>query len=117
MIRRPPRSTLFPYTTLFRSGRGRVWRAVSHDRGRGQRAGRAIPPREVSSRGARAVARFHPLDPVTLVRVSFVDVYVLRQAVSGLEILVLRRSAAGRSPGSGGTVPGTVQAGGSALPR
>src|SRR3712207_8784363 len=25
MIRRPPRSTLFPYTTLFRSG-GAVWR-------------------------------------------------------------------------------------------
>src|SRR3712207_8150886 len=24
MIRRPPRSTLFPYTTLFRSGYGRV---------------------------------------------------------------------------------------------
>src|SRR3712207_7226440 len=24
MIRRPPRSTLFPYTTLFRSSRGRV---------------------------------------------------------------------------------------------
>src|SRR2546422_3061443 len=24
MIRRPPRSTLFPYTTLFRSGRARV---------------------------------------------------------------------------------------------
>src|SRR2546425_11346995 len=28
MIRRPPRSTLFPYTTLFRSSRGS---AVSHD--------------------------------------------------------------------------------------
>src|SRR5687767_15674717 len=28
MIRRPPRSTLFPYTTLFRSrGAGRAWRA------------------------------------------------------------------------------------------
>src|SRR5438105_8655352 len=28
MIRRPPRSTLFPYTTLFRSrGCGRGWRA------------------------------------------------------------------------------------------
>src|SRR3712207_7183104 len=33
MIRRPPRSTLFPYTTLFRSiraliaGRGRLWRS------------------------------------------------------------------------------------------
>src|ERR1035437_4662238 len=25
MIRRPPRSTLFPYTTLFRSGATRVW--------------------------------------------------------------------------------------------
>src|SRR3712207_6972057 len=27
MIRRPPRSTLFPYTTLFRSGRGSPRRA------------------------------------------------------------------------------------------
>src|SRR3712207_6863949 len=26
MIRRPPRSTLFPYTTLFRSG---LWRAIA----------------------------------------------------------------------------------------
>src|SRR2546426_7742184 len=31
MIRRPPRSTLFPYTTLFRSGRQR------RQQGRGQR--------------------------------------------------------------------------------
>src|SRR2546422_1991674 len=32
MIRRPPRSTLFPYTTLFRSReRGRVARAVRRD--------------------------------------------------------------------------------------
>src|SRR3712207_7600336 len=28
MIRRPPRSTLFPYTTLFRSGLGEVARLV-----------------------------------------------------------------------------------------
>src|SRR2546426_8660263 len=27
MIRRPPRSTLFPYTTLFRSHLAHVWRA------------------------------------------------------------------------------------------
>src|SRR3989442_13544802 len=33
MIRRPPRSTLFPYTTLFRS---------TYGRGRGQRAGRRV---------------------------------------------------------------------------
>src|SRR6202047_5481616 len=33
MIRRPPRSTLFPYTTLFRSGRGRdARRACGADR-------------------------------------------------------------------------------------
>src|SRR3712207_8306611 len=30
MIRRPPRSTLFPYTTLFRSGRGRHPRPGHH---------------------------------------------------------------------------------------
>src|SRR3712207_8869484 len=34
MIRRPPRSTLFPYTTLFRSGR------LDARRGRGLREGR-----------------------------------------------------------------------------
>src|SRR3712207_6749090 len=51
MIRRPPRSTLFPYTTLFRSGRvaaarraGRraVAARVGHGRGQG-RAGAAAP--------------------------------------------------------------------------
>src|SRR5437660_8574615 len=29
MIRRPPRSTLFPYTTLFRSHRAKFWRCCS----------------------------------------------------------------------------------------
>src|SRR2546422_5990636 len=54
MIRRPPRSTLFPYTTLFRSPlRGRAPRGVPrdghlprrHDRGRGgaRRHPRALP--------------------------------------------------------------------------
>src|SRR5437773_3884639 len=33
MIRRPPRSTLFPYTTLFRSGSGRPDRRRRPDRG------------------------------------------------------------------------------------
>src|SRR2546422_2223449 len=43
MIRRPPRSTLFPYTTLFRSpsgGRGRAARRLLSGRGRRCRAGR-----------------------------------------------------------------------------
>src|SRR2546427_9090587 len=33
MIRRPPRSTLFPYTTLFRSGRGVFLAGTQHDDG------------------------------------------------------------------------------------
>src|SRR3712207_6992096 len=35
MIRRPPRSTLFPYTTLFRSCRKRGVRKLPHARGQG----------------------------------------------------------------------------------
>src|SRR2546428_9766925 len=34
MIRRPPRSTLFPYTTLFRSEGGTGSRGATHRRGR-----------------------------------------------------------------------------------
>src|SRR2546430_5317561 len=47
MIRRPPRSTLFPYTTLFRSRRaadGSHWRALS---------GRRDAPRRTTSCAAR----------------------------------------------------------------
>src|SRR5260221_1369227 len=44
MIRRPPRSTLFPYTTLFRSDRARHdhWDA-SHGAGTGGRGGTECP--------------------------------------------------------------------------
>src|SRR5438034_7586531 len=34
LIRRPPRSTLFPYTTLFRSNQTRPWRSRYGSRGR-----------------------------------------------------------------------------------
>src|SRR3989475_13052791 len=49
MIRRPPRSTLFPYTTLFRS------RPVGRPRGRRRPSRRGLP----RARGARA--RAHPV--------------------------------------------------------
>src|SRR2546430_11225012 len=55
MIRRPPRSTLFPYTTLFRSVRGRgtdaprVWRE-----GRPRRAGLKSWSRRDRSEGTRS---------------------------------------------------------------
>src|SRR5256885_3235536 len=46
MIRRPPRSTLFPYTTLFRSHRGGEIEAVAPPRLRLERAeeARRVPP-------------------------------------------------------------------------
>src|SRR3712207_8844228 len=53
MIRRPPRSTLFPYTTLFRSG-GRVLRTKGRRRPR-----RAVSagPDGADDRGGAASAR------------------------------------------------------------
>src|SRR5690349_23409479 len=50
MIRRPPRSTLFPYTTLFRSGRAR--RRAARDRVRARRRARRRLPRH--ARGVRS---------------------------------------------------------------
>src|SRR3989442_3193103 len=53
MIRRPPRSTLFPYTTLFRSqgrrrdGRGGA-REPGSEPGRARHAGRRLPRRRRS---------------------------------------------------------------------
>src|SRR5260370_18689796 len=41
MIRRPPRSTLFPYTTLFRSSRRRRRRGWGRETWRAPRRGRA----------------------------------------------------------------------------
>src|SRR2546426_9157145 len=52
MIRRPPRSTLFPYTTLFRSRRGRAPGGVArHDHGRRLAAGEPIGPQAVRVAG------------------------------------------------------------------
>lgn len=48
---------------------------------------------------------------MTTFRVAFVDVYVLREGVAGLEALVLRRSAAGRCPGAWEVVHGSIEAG------
>src|SRR2546422_2051728 len=44
MIRRPPRSTLFPYTTLFRSGGSGCERDLGHD-GLGPRPHLLVHPR------------------------------------------------------------------------
>src|SRR5258708_26242847 len=57
MIRRPPRSTLFPYTTLFRSCRARPPRRSSSTRGRRRLRG-LHPARRPCPRG------WHPVGVV-----------------------------------------------------
>src|SRR2546422_8165821 len=56
MIRRPPRSTLFPYTTLFRSGRC-ASASSSRSRGNASIAGRYEPRPEGDHREGRGVGR------------------------------------------------------------
>src|SRR6266496_3779600 len=51
MIRRPPRSTLFPYTTLFRSAR------PQHTRRRPRRPGRRVAPGPADGAGRRRAER------------------------------------------------------------
>src|SRR3712207_9314060 len=65
MIRRPPRPTLFPYTTLFRSCRPWVGATAASVGGRGSpcgdTSGRAVSARGVSGAGdAAAAAGFVP---------------------------------------------------------
>ena len=48
---------------------------------------------------------------MTAIRVSLVDVYVLRQRAGGIECLVLRRGTGGRCPGSWETVHGHIEDG------
>src|SRR3712207_8694042 len=57
MIRRPPRSTLFPYTTLFRSPRVGSTDPVRQDRG----IGALLPARgaRAGQRDDRALSRHH----------------------------------------------------------
>src|SRR3712207_8472321 len=61
MIRRPPRSTLFPYTTLFRSDRAAARRRASHHglvaSSDSEWCGRAAPMVSVAERAVRRRVR------------------------------------------------------------
>src|SRR3989449_11106932 len=67
MIRRPPRSTLFPYTTLFRSEPGEraiARREVAGERRRAARELRHERPLRLDRARERAVLRWvHDIDP------------------------------------------------------
>src|SRR3989442_11065789 len=52
MIRRPPRSTLFPYTTLFRSVRGKLCNHGTSSVRRGDRVGQDAPVQRLGRREA-----------------------------------------------------------------
>src|SRR3712207_7471339 len=67
MIRRPPRSTLFPYTTLFRSAhRGDRSRGGGPCPGRARGGGEG-PGRSVGARPAAALALARCTPPVRLI--------------------------------------------------
>src|SRR2546422_9602071 len=78
MIRRPPRSTLFPYTTLFRSVAARQGRRA--DALRFDRTLQAINPRYIYGRHTMWRARIHsvlgePDTAVALVQEAFAQGY------------------------------------------
>src|SRR5690348_17786510 len=70
MIRRPPRSTLFPYTTLFRSVQRNPRRSIRQD---SARYSQRIRPNESGSQGPRREGKRH----------------------GGVKIVTLKRRAAG----------------------
>src|SRR2546425_12661378 len=61
MIRRPPRSTLFPYTTLFRSCRPDRQRVARRSRGMGWRKGRACDSRSANPRSEEHTSELQSL--------------------------------------------------------
>src|SRR3712207_7685233 len=58
MIRRPPRSTLFPYTTLFRSCRGVVVARAHVDVASQRSLARALAPDDEADLGVRLEAHY-----------------------------------------------------------
>src|SRR5258707_5166069 len=63
MIRRPPRSTLFPYTTLFRSN-------AASSTGPRTRGGKATVSRNALRHGLRSVAGDHGHEPEDVARIA-----------------------------------------------
>src|SRR5256885_3962831 len=81
MIRRPPRSTLFPYTTLFRS----------HESAGSKESPRAAaaPPQVTPSQDSSSAATPHPTDPL---RTLYQELVGTRQSRVGCRSRTDRKS-------------------------
>src|SRR3712207_8479887 len=84
MIRRPPRSTLFPYTTLFRSVGGRGELEVAIVAVRGETRGEVAGERELLRQSCRAARDRHALliDPVAAEGCAQTELHPLRDRKS-----------------------------------
>src|SRR5437870_7956985 len=89
MIRPPPRSTLFPYTTLFRSPKG-----VRTVRRRADAAGRLRP--RVFRRGPADEPVHRPAEPVPLTRATVDEPAARGQGAGATRVLVAELPAARR---------------------
>src|SRR3712207_2562713 len=100
MIRRPPRSTLFPYTTLFRSSRGSARERGVHLHGRDDRGGEHIEQcHRAVTRDPRRGRAWHLYLRRDEPRVGDCGVPPRRRAVSDALCYPLPRAdAAGRPP-------------------
>src|SRR2546430_17302955 len=81
MIRRPPRSTLFPYTTLFRSLGRRGGVTLLDIEGHGHTRERAVLPERLGSELARA-----PREPLRIVEPAQRIQQALGPGAVGLEL-------------------------------
>src|SRR6266568_3559117 len=112
MIRRPPRSTLFPYTTLFRSGR---WPAAPAPRSSAPPAGPSpFPRRRPAPRGAPYREGHHRWSAWSVLRLSppsrwpahyliwhtlpFLSIYVIYASVSHETTSLSERPRAPHAP-------------------
>src|SRR5438876_9001365 len=90
MIRRPPRSTLFPYTTLFRSDRVWVPRDDARELGAGPGDDRDVVARRLGNSRARSEEHTSELQsPVQL---------VCRLLLEKKKTILVRSSLLGRAP-------------------
>ena len=105
-----PRAQLPPQRSSPRVGTGNTGRPFPPSWGRGPVIGAQFHPEKSQRAGIELLDAF-ALGPMTSVRVSLVDVYVLRRDGAGLRCLVLRRAPGGRCPGSWETVHGHIEEG------